>query len=75
MDRSGHFFLQSSKNILVPSVIMRTEDALNKGVISPVDAFVSLRSKSILHLFANTGKFLGLKVSLSLSLSLSLFMG
>lgn len=63
MDRSGHFFLQSSKNILVPSVISRAEDALNKGLISPVDAFASLRSKSILHLFANTGKFLGLKVS------------
>ncbi|KAJ4783106.1 Mediator of RNA polymerase II transcription subunit 14 [Rhynchospora pubera] len=60
--RSGHFFLQSSKNVVVPSVISRAEDSLNKGLISPVDAFVSLRSKSILHLFANTGKFLGLKV-------------
>jgi hypothetical protein len=49
---------------------MRAEDALNKGVISPVDAFMSLRSKSILHLFANTGKFLGLKVPPLLSLSL-----
>ncbi|KAJ3669627.1 hypothetical protein LUZ60_011577 [Juncus effusus] len=60
--RTGHFLLQSSKNILPQSAISESEESLNKGSITATDAFVSLRSKSILHLFANTGKFLGLKV-------------
>ncbi|PUZ51069.1 hypothetical protein GQ55_6G142900 [Panicum hallii var. hallii] len=60
--RSGRLLLQSSKNILLPSVLLESEEALNKGSLTPNEVFVNLRIKSILHLFAATGRFLGLKV-------------
>ncbi|XP_010418480.1 PREDICTED: mediator of RNA polymerase II transcription subunit 14-like [Camelina sativa] len=60
--RSGRFLLQSSKSILTPSILEEFEDALNQGSISAVDAFINMRSKSILHFFAAIGKFLGLEV-------------
>uniref|UniRef100_A0A1J3HVG8 Mediator of RNA polymerase II transcription subunit 14 n=1 Tax=Noccaea caerulescens TaxID=107243 RepID=A0A1J3HVG8_NOCCA len=60
--RTGRFLLQSSKSILIPSILEEFEDALNQGSISAVDAFINLRSKSILHFFAAIGKFLGLEV-------------
>ncbi|KAM0879972.1 hypothetical protein ACQ4PT_033855 [Festuca glaucescens] len=60
--RSGGFLLQSPKNILPPSAILESEEALNKGSITPPEVFVSLKTRSILHLFAATGRFLGLKV-------------
>ncbi|CAA6653682.1 unnamed protein product [Spirodela intermedia] len=50
--RSGRFLLQSSKNILADLLWSMTA----------AEVFISLRSKSILHLFASVGKFLGLKV-------------
>ncbi|XP_038987624.1 mediator of RNA polymerase II transcription subunit 14-like isoform X2 [Phoenix dactylifera] len=60
--RNGRFLLQSSKNVLAPSALLDSEEALNQGSITATEVFMSLRSKSILHLFASTGKFLGLKV-------------
>ena len=60
--RTGRFLLQSSKSILTSSILEEFEDALNQGSISAVDAFINLRSKSILHFFAAIGKFLGLEV-------------
>ncbi|KDO48910.1 hypothetical protein CISIN_1g000271mg [Citrus sinensis] len=38
------------------------EEALNQGSTSAAEVFISLRSKSILHLFAAIGRFLGLEV-------------
>jgi len=60
--RSGRLLLQSSENILLPSVLLESEEALNKGSLTANEVFVNLRIKSILHLFAATGRFLGLKV-------------
>ncbi|OVA05345.1 Mediator complex [Macleaya cordata] len=60
--RNGRFFLQSSRNILAPSVLLECEDALNQGGMTAAEVFINLRSKSILHLFASIGRFLGLQV-------------
>ncbi|XP_010546592.1 PREDICTED: mediator of RNA polymerase II transcription subunit 14-like [Tarenaya hassleriana] len=60
--RTGRFLLHSSKSILTPSILEEFEDALNQGNMSAVEAFTKLRIKSILHLFAAVGKFLGLEV-------------
>ncbi|KAM1354002.1 mediator of RNA polymerase II transcription subunit 14-like isoform X1 [Malus sylvestris] len=61
--RNGRFLLQSSRNILASSgVLSECEDALNQGSMTAAEVFISLRSKSILHLFASTGRFLGLEV-------------
>ncbi|CAL9162610.1 unnamed protein product [Musa hybrid cultivar] len=60
--RNGRFLLQSSKNILSPSTLVDYEEALNQGSLSIMDVFTSLKSKSILNLFASTGRFLGLEV-------------
>ncbi|XP_058086933.1 mediator of RNA polymerase II transcription subunit 14 isoform X2 [Magnolia sinica] len=59
--RSGRFLLQSSRNILASSALLDCEEALNQGSMNAADVFISLRSKSILHLFASIGRFLGLK--------------
>nr|CAB3480710.1 unnamed protein product [Digitaria exilis] len=59
---SGRLLLQSSKNILLPSALIESEEALNKGSLTATEVFVSLRTRSILHLFAATGRFLGLKL-------------
>ncbi|KAL6894916.1 hypothetical protein ACP4OV_007536 [Aristida adscensionis] len=60
--RSGRLLLQSSKNILPPSALLEFEEALNNGSPAADKVFDSLRTRSILHLFAATGRFLGLKV-------------
>ncbi|XVF31133.1 hypothetical protein REPUB_Repub16aG0119200 [Reevesia pubescens] len=60
--RNGRFLLRSSQNILAPSALLECEEALNQGTMTAADVFTSLRSKSILHLFAAIGRFLGLKV-------------
>ncbi|XP_048433142.1 mediator of RNA polymerase II transcription subunit 14 isoform X1 [Pyrus x bretschneideri] len=61
--RNGRFLLQSSRNILASSgVLSEFEDALNQGSMTAAEVFISLRIKSILHLFASTGRFLGLEV-------------
>ncbi|XP_055816954.1 mediator of RNA polymerase II transcription subunit 14 isoform X2 [Solanum dulcamara] len=60
--RNGRFILHSSKNVISSSVVVESEEALNQGSMSAAEAFISLRSKSILHLFACIGKFLGLEV-------------
>ncbi|CAK7340977.1 unnamed protein product [Dovyalis caffra] len=60
--RNGRFLLRSSQNIITPSVLIDFEEALNQGSITAAEVFISLRSKSILHLFASIGRFLGLEV-------------
>uniref|UniRef100_A0A0D9X6S0 Mediator of RNA polymerase II transcription subunit 14 n=1 Tax=Leersia perrieri TaxID=77586 RepID=A0A0D9X6S0_9ORYZ len=60
--RNGRFLLQSPGNILPPSAVSDSEEALNKGSATATDVFVSLRTRSILHLFAATASSLGLKV-------------
>ncbi|KAL3381674.1 hypothetical protein AABB24_001674 [Solanum stoloniferum] len=60
--RNGRFILHSSKNVISSSVVVECEEALNQGSMSAAEAFISLRSKSILHLFACIGRFLGLEV-------------
>ncbi|OMO55386.1 Mediator complex, subunit Med14 [Corchorus capsularis] len=60
--RNGRFLLQSSQNILAPSALLECEEALNQGTMNAVEVFTSLRNKSVLHLFAAIGRFLGLEV-------------
>lgn len=60
--RNGRFLLQSSRNILEPSALLDCEEALNQGSMTAAEVFISLRNKSIMHLFASIGRFLGLEV-------------
>ncbi|KAJ4981644.1 hypothetical protein NE237_032481 [Protea cynaroides] len=60
--RNGRFLLQASRNILMPSAVLDHEEALNQGSMSAAEIFVNLRTRSILHLHASIGRFLGLKV-------------
>ncbi|KAL6588247.1 hypothetical protein OROMI_001225 [Orobanche minor] len=59
---NGLFLLHSSKNILASSTSLECEEALNNGSMSAADVFVSLKTKSVLHLFARICRFLGLQV-------------
>ncbi|KAJ1413883.1 Mediator complex, subunit Med14 [Sesbania bispinosa] len=60
--RNGRFLLQSAQNIVVSSALLECEEALNQGSMTAAEVFISLRSKSILHLFASIGRVLGLEV-------------
>ncbi|KAL8159589.1 hypothetical protein V2J09_001126 [Rumex salicifolius] len=60
--RNGRFLLQSSRNVIAPSILLESAEALNQGSLSAAEVFVSLRSRSILRLFASIGKFMGLQV-------------
>ncbi|CAJ1961078.1 unnamed protein product [Sphenostylis stenocarpa] len=60
--RNGRFLLQSSQNIVLSSALLECEEALNQGSMTAAEVFISLRSKSILHLFASIGRVLGLEV-------------
>ncbi|KAF5197093.1 Mediator of rna polymerase ii transcription subunit [Thalictrum thalictroides] len=60
--RNGHFYLQSSRNVLTASSLSECEETLNQGGMTAAEVFISLRSKSILRLIASVGKFLGLQV-------------
>lgn len=60
--RNGRFLLRSSKNILSPLELMECEESLNQRSITSAEAFINLRRKSILHLFACIGRFLSLEV-------------
>ncbi|KAH1079395.1 hypothetical protein GLYMA_19G245100v4 [Glycine max] len=60
--RNGRFLLQSSQDIVVSSALLECEEALNQGSMTAAEVFISLRSKSILHLFASVGRVLGLEV-------------
>ncbi|KAL2345792.1 hypothetical protein Fmac_007077 [Flemingia macrophylla] len=60
--RNGRFLLKSSQNIVVSSALSECEEALNQGSMTAAEVFISLRSKSILHLFASIGRVLGLEV-------------
>uniref|UniRef100_A0A7N0T4S0 Mediator of RNA polymerase II transcription subunit 14 n=2 Tax=Kalanchoe fedtschenkoi TaxID=63787 RepID=A0A7N0T4S0_KALFE len=60
--RTGRFCLQLSRNFLAPADLLEFEESLDQGTVSATEVFVSLRSKSILHLFASIGKFVGLQV-------------
>ncbi|XP_031474220.1 mediator of RNA polymerase II transcription subunit 14 [Nymphaea colorata] len=60
--RNGSYVLRSSKNIISSSALLECEEALNQGSMTASEVFMALRNKSILHLFASMGRFLGLKV-------------
>lgn len=60
--RNGRYQLQSSRNIITPSALADSEEILNQGTVNVAEIFINLRSKSVLHLFASIGKFLGLQV-------------
>ncbi|XP_074280337.1 mediator of RNA polymerase II transcription subunit 14 [Silene latifolia] len=60
--RNGHYQLQSSRTIIPLAAMSESEDALNQGTLSASEVFANLRIKSILHLFASIGTFLGLQV-------------
>ncbi|XP_071932178.1 mediator of RNA polymerase II transcription subunit 14 isoform X2 [Coffea arabica] len=60
--RNGHFLLHSSKNTVSPSELLECEEALNQRTMTAAQVFISLRSKSISHLFACVGRSLGLEV-------------
>ncbi|XP_042512128.1 mediator of RNA polymerase II transcription subunit 14-like isoform X2 [Macadamia integrifolia] len=60
--RNGRFLLQASGNILMPSAVLDCEEALNQGSMAAAEVFIDLRGRSVLHLYASIGRFLGLKV-------------
>ncbi|KAL4564908.1 hypothetical protein LXL04_028984 [Taraxacum kok-saghyz] len=60
--RTGRFLLHSSRSTVASSALRESEEALNQGSMTASEAFISLRSKSLLHLFACIGRFLGLEV-------------
>lgn len=60
--RTGRFLLHSSRSTVASSALRECEEALNQGSMTAAEAFISLRSKSLLHLFACIGRFLGLQV-------------
>ncbi|XP_043701044.1 mediator of RNA polymerase II transcription subunit 14-like isoform X2 [Telopea speciosissima] len=60
--RNGRFLLQAPRNVLMPSALLDCEEALNQGSMSAAEVFVNLRCRSMLHLFASIGRFLGLQV-------------
>ncbi|XP_050221326.1 mediator of RNA polymerase II transcription subunit 14 isoform X2 [Mercurialis annua] len=60
--RNGRFLLKSSQNILPRETLIEYEEGLNQGSMGAADVFINLRTKSILHLFASIGRFLGLQV-------------
>ncbi|WCJ43890.1 Mediator of RNA polymerase II transcription subunit 14 [Euphorbia peplus] len=60
--RSGRFLLRSSQNIIMPVTLREYEDGINQGNMTAAEVFINLRNKSILHLFASIGRFLGLQV-------------
>ncbi|ERN01440.1 mediator of RNA polymerase II transcription subunit 14 isoform X2 [Amborella trichopoda] len=60
--RNGRFLFQSSRNVVVPSALAECEEALNQGTMTAAEVFISLRNKSLLHLFSSIGRFFGLKV-------------
>ncbi|KAK1388084.1 Mediator of RNA polymerase II transcription subunit 14 [Heracleum sosnowskyi] len=60
--RNGRFLLHSSSNIIASSSLLECEEALNSGTMTAAEVFVRLKTRSILHLFACIGRFLGLQV-------------
>ncbi|KAK9733597.1 hypothetical protein RND81_04G077400 [Saponaria officinalis] len=60
--RNGRYRLQSSRTIIDLTALSESEDTLNQGTLSASEVFANLRTKSILHLFASIGTFLGLEV-------------
>ncbi|XP_058003637.1 mediator of RNA polymerase II transcription subunit 14 [Hevea brasiliensis] len=60
--RNGRFLLRSFQSILTSATLTEYEEALNQGSMTASEVFINLRSKSILHLFASFGRFLGLEV-------------
>lgn len=59
--------------MLSPATLVEYEEALNQGSMTAAEVFINLRSKSILHLFASIGRFLGLEVNVYTHLSTSFF--
>ncbi|KAL3699109.1 hypothetical protein R1sor_017131 [Riccia sorocarpa] len=60
--RNGRFLLRSPSTLLAHSVLSEMEDALNQGSKDPVDIFLNLRSRSLLHVFASLGANFNLKM-------------
>lgn len=60
--RSGKFILRSHSTSIAPALLAEAEDSLNQGLLSPLDAFISLRNKSLLQLYADIGTSLKLKI-------------
>lgn len=60
--RNGRFLLQSSWNIVAPLALSECEEVLNQGTMTAAEVFISLRSKSLLHLYASIGRILCLEV-------------
>ncbi|CAM8935678.1 unnamed protein product [Rhodiola kirilowii] len=60
--RTGQFRLQLSRNFLAPLAILEFEESLDQGKVTAAEVFISLRNRSILHLFASIGRFLGLEI-------------
>lgn len=56
--------------MLASSTLSDFEESLNNGTMTAANVFVSLKSRSILHLFACIGRFLGLQVIYVASISL-----
>ncbi|BBN19751.1 mediator of RNA polymerase II transcription subunit 14 [Marchantia polymorpha subsp. ruderalis] len=60
--RNGRFLIRSPSTLLANSVLAEMEDALNQGSKDPVDIFLNLRSRSLLHVFASLGTNFNLKI-------------
>ncbi|KAL2609720.1 hypothetical protein R1flu_028293 [Riccia fluitans] len=60
--RNGRFLLRSPSTLLAHSVLAEMEDALNQGSKDPVDIFLNLRSRSLLHVFSSLGATFNLKM-------------
>lgn len=55
--------MRCPSTVLAASMIKEVEDVLNMGTMPALDAFVSLRTKCLLHYFGLIGRSLNLKVS------------
>lgn len=60
--RNGRFVLRAHTTLLAPSMLTEMEETLNQGSITPVEVFVSLRTKSLLQLYGSIGMSLNMKV-------------
>jgi mediator of RNA polymerase II transcription subunit 14 len=61
--RNGRFLLRCPSTVLAAAMVKEMEDALNLATVQPLDAFVNLRTKCLLHYFGLIGRSLNLKVS------------
>lgn len=69
--RTGQYRLQLSRHFLAPFALKEFEESLEQGTVKAAEVFITLRSKSILHLFSSIGRFLGLEVNFLLHSTLN----